>query len=222
MTKFELLVAIEKHANFNEFVNRAVIDPKYVHDRLSEKCQDYLPYPLDQSVFNELELQLIKDGSAKAFLDYHLDEYLIKECTNADRQTILDLLDSGDFDGFSYFFKDVSCIKFALRLALIGVYDDHFNDLVELFKNRLPKFIYPTVHHDGLFSDYDTFKVEFDRVYPECYSKFLSDCNPQYDTALSNCNFLLNAYVAPNKDNLGFFDILVLTPYLDFFYSFDE
>lgn len=227
MDKSELLKAIQKHVNFNEFVNRAVIDPNYVRNRLFAGRQNVCFIGLNELLLGELELQLInggpvKDQCPKGFLDRYFNEYLLRNTSMVDRQNILGWLDSGDFDSFSSFFKDVSCLKTALRLALCGVYLDHFDDLVELFKNRLAKFIYPTVHHDGLFSDYDTFKVEFDRVYPECYDKFLSDCNPHGDVGLTDSIFLLNAYVAPNKDNLEFFDILVLTPYLDFFYSFDE
>lgn len=230
MNKSELLKAIQNHANFNEFVNRAVIDPKYVEDRLFASCKDNLYIGLNDRVYDELELQLInggpvKDQCPKGFLDRYFNEHLLRNTSMVDRQNILGWLDSGDFDSFSSFFKNVSCLKTALLLALCGVYLDHFDDLVELFKNRLAKKAYPVCL--GAYSvincvDYDAFEVGFNELFPKCYDKFLSDCNPHSDVGLADSIFLLNAYVAPNEDNLGFFDVLVLTPYLDFFVCFDE
>ena len=227
MNKSELLKAIQKHANFNEFVNRAVIDPNYVRNRLFAGHKDVCFIGLNELLLSELELQLInggpvKDQCPKGFLDRYFNEHLLRNTSMADRQNILGWLDSGDFDSFSSFFKDVSCLKTALLLALCGVYLDHFDDLVELFKNRLAKHAYPVCQGAYSVVNCDNYEVEFNNLFPKCYDKFLSDCNPHSDVGLADSIFLLNAYVAPNKDNLGFFDTLVLTPYLDFFVCFDE
>ena len=220
MTKLESLAAIKNHANFNEFVIQSVLDPKYAHGRLFANCQDYKCVNLEMNLFSELELQFIKDESLKSYLDYYMSERLVK-CTQSDRENILRWLDSDDLDSFSSFFKNESYLMVSLRLALNDVFDTSQDDLIYMFKNRLAKFVFPIMQRDG-FSDRDAFKAKFDRVFPDCCKKFLSDCHPSSDKTLVNGILTLNFYVASNELNSFLFNTCVLTSYLDYFYSFDD